>query len=216
MAEGTPEQPDRCPYARPFAADFGECPAYIPRRWAVRGLDERLVASIWTCWHLAEGQVPRQLNRFYPRCGLGDAGDRLRWADAVGQRQVSAYRAFRQAVGAVDDELMAAAVATVRSSAGTRERVSEARRQAVERLADELRRAGAEHEHLLAGSGLVSEDWVAVTDDVFQHALTRSRVPWRPAPALLDRLSPAGRRLVLALARPDEAGGGRAHDGRRV
>ncbi|MEP7105312.1 MAG: hypothetical protein ABI838_05670 [Chloroflexota bacterium] len=216
MAERTAGQSDRCPYARPFAADFSECPAYIPRRWAVRGLDEHHLAPIWTCWHLTEGQVPQQANRFYPRCGVGDAADRWRWAEAVGQPQVSAYRAFRQAVGAVDDGLVAAAMATVRSSAAPRERGSGARRQAVERLVDELRRAGAAHEHLLAGSGLTSEDWVAVTDDVFHHALSRSRVPWRPAPELLDRLTPAGRRLVLAMAGPEGAGGGPAHDGRRV
>lgn len=200
MPELTAEQTDRCPYARPFAADFAECPAFVPRRWAVRALDDRPLAGIWTCWHLTDAQVAGEGNRHYARCSVGDAAARLRWSRAAGTRLVGAYRAFRQAVGAVDDGLLAAASAEVQSSAlATGERAGEARRQAVARLVAQLRESGSAHEHLLAGSGLVAEDWVAVTEAVFEHTLNRGRGRWRPPPELLDRLTPAGRRLISAM-----------------
>jgi hypothetical protein len=206
VPEVTAGQADRCPYARPFAADFAECPAFVPRRWPVRALDDRQLAGIWTCWHLTEATVAGEGNRHYARCSVGDAGARVRWSRTAGSRQVAAYRAFRQAVGPVDDGLLAAATAEVQSSAfATGERAVEARRQAVERLIAQLRESGSAHEHLLAGSGLAAEDWVAVTQAVFEHSLNRGRGRWRPAPELLRRLTPAGRRLVSAMTRSEAA-----------
>ncbi len=163
---------------------------------------------MWTCWHLTEGRASAGEGRFYPRCALGDQAARLRWTETAGPPVVAAYRAFRQAVGAVDDDLMAAAAAPPGGPTYSRERhrVLATKRRTIEQLTAEMRHAATVHAHLLEGSGLAPEDWIAVTQAVFEHAASRERQPWKPGADLLGRLTPAGRRLVSALA----AGGGEA------
>jgi len=80
------EEADRCPYRRPFSQDFDDCPAYAPATFTT--VDSAgLPRGTWlTCAHLLSGSHPRESGRFYPRCALGTAEDRLRFAVDEGGR----------------------------------------------------------------------------------------------------------------------------------
>lgn len=68
---------DACPYRRPFAAGFDECPAYVHRSFVGFDLQHRALRPVNTCRHLVTGDLD---NRRYPRCELGDAAAREEWA----------------------------------------------------------------------------------------------------------------------------------------
>lgn len=72
-----PHPLDRCPYRGPFARDFDECPAYRPETLPIADSMERQLGSAITCAHLRSGE--ESPHRFYPRCGIGTAADRIAW-----------------------------------------------------------------------------------------------------------------------------------------
>jgi DNA-binding CsgD family transcriptional regulator len=71
---------DRCPYHRPFANDFSDCPAYRPRRVATVDLNDQPTGMIWTCSNLtAKPRQPEEMG-WYAACAIGRPADRERWA----------------------------------------------------------------------------------------------------------------------------------------
>ncbi len=76
---------DRCPYPRPFPPEFGDCEAYQPISFIPTDSLGRPLQRAWTCRNL-EASAFRQ-GTAYPRCRIGDAAARERWAESVGPRR---------------------------------------------------------------------------------------------------------------------------------
>ena len=94
-----PEGADRCPYSRAFNAEFAAnpaCPAYQAASFTVLDTANRPLRSAVTCRHLTVGSDGRRRGRFYPRCGLGDAADRLGWVAAVTPGRVAVMRSLEE------------------------------------------------------------------------------------------------------------------------
>jgi hypothetical protein len=70
---------DRCPYEKPFPPGFDDCPAFRPVQFQPRNLHEEPLPPVLTCRHLGAGWSSES-DSFYPRCALGDAEARRRWA----------------------------------------------------------------------------------------------------------------------------------------
>jgi DNA-binding CsgD family transcriptional regulator len=75
---------DECPYPKPFAEHFAECPAYEARQAVTLDERSRPTGRIWTCQHLESRLAARTEDRWYGACVLGDAVDRQRWAEWIG------------------------------------------------------------------------------------------------------------------------------------
>ena len=84
---------DRCPYPRPFAWDFNQCPAFMPSLHLPTDTHGRQLQAHWTCAHL-EGRR-REAGGFFPACALGSAPERERWATALQGEQLAAIRQAR-------------------------------------------------------------------------------------------------------------------------
>jgi anti-anti-sigma factor len=92
-------RPDRCPYSRAFTAEFVEnpcCPAFQATTFTVADLRNRPLNTTLTCRHLTVGNGHQNGGRFYPRCGLGSADDRLRWLAAVGTARLDVVRSLEE------------------------------------------------------------------------------------------------------------------------
>ena len=86
---------DRCPYPRPFPAEFKACPAFLPRlHFATDTRGQRLKPS-WTCAHLDTAQ--RENGGYYGQCLVGIQEQRERWANAMAAGQLGAVRDARVA-----------------------------------------------------------------------------------------------------------------------
>ena len=68
--------PDGCPYRRPFAEYFVDCPAYEPELFTPTSLRQLPMAPIWTCSHMAVGEDNGQRGHLFARCLIGDAAAR--------------------------------------------------------------------------------------------------------------------------------------------
>jgi hypothetical protein len=64
---------DSCPYRRPFAEIFADCPGYEPEIFASTNMRGLPLAPVWTCQNLSVGEVDGQKGHLYPRCVIGDA-----------------------------------------------------------------------------------------------------------------------------------------------
>jgi hypothetical protein len=199
--------PDACPYPRPFGDDFSDCPAYVPRRWPTYTSTGQPLRTVWTCWHLGPRGEAGQAGHFYESCELGDRQDRIEWAERAGPEQLAAYRRFRQALGAIEDELIAAAIPGQVALGYPQSADTEAARLrlGLDELALRMQAAAEPHAHLLGRSGIRVEDWVLVTRSVIEHMVARRSGPWTPSAALLETLSPTARQMVGALARPADS-----------
>jgi anti-anti-sigma regulatory factor len=107
-------RPDRCPHSRAFTPEFVEnpgCPTFQAARFAVANLRHRPLRTTLTCQHLAVGNGQQNRGRFYPRCGLGTAEDRLRWLAAAGTARLDVVRSleeeFEAEMAASRDQLLA-------------------------------------------------------------------------------------------------------------
>jgi anti-anti-sigma regulatory factor len=90
---------DRCPYSRSFTADSAlnpRCPAYQAATFTVLDTSNRPLGSALTCRHLTVGNDARRVGRFYPRCGLGDADERLRWVATVTPGRLAVMRSLEE------------------------------------------------------------------------------------------------------------------------
>ncbi len=90
---------DRCPYSRSFTAAFAddpECPAFQGASFTVTDTANRPLGVALTCRHLTVGNDTRRAGRFYPRCGLGEARDRLRWLATVTPARLAVMRSLEE------------------------------------------------------------------------------------------------------------------------
>jgi DNA-binding CsgD family transcriptional regulator len=97
-----PSRPaDECPYPKPFAADFDECPAYQPRQVSDFDLSYGPLGRSWTCRHLVSRRIAGADHRWYGACTVGDVNARDQWAAAVGSRRLRQVGDLRQELTAV-------------------------------------------------------------------------------------------------------------------
>ena len=87
---------DRCPYPRPFPANFADCPAYQAVTFHAADSMNRPLGTRLTCRHLVTGVDPARRGRFYPRCALGSAEERLRWVALVSPAKLEVVRAIQE------------------------------------------------------------------------------------------------------------------------
>jgi hypothetical protein len=79
-----PDEPsDQCPFPKPFAEDFEDCPTYQPRLIFPTDASNRPLKPVWTCTHLQVASRAR--GGWYACCGLGDAAGRARWLEDRGE-----------------------------------------------------------------------------------------------------------------------------------
>jgi len=67
---------DGCPYRRPFAEYFADCPAFEPEVFTGTTLRGLPLTPIWSCVHMTVGEDPDQKGHRYARCVIGDAAAR--------------------------------------------------------------------------------------------------------------------------------------------
>jgi len=85
---------DACPYPKPFAADFNDCPTYQTRHAIVVDSNDRPLHTIWSCRHMETKQVPGEPGHYYGACQLGDAKGRQHWVQLIGPERIVARRPF--------------------------------------------------------------------------------------------------------------------------
>jgi len=68
---------DRCPFPRPFPADFADCPSFEPMSFEATDSQDKPLGTWSTCRHLTTGSDVDNRGRFYPRCALGSPEQRL-------------------------------------------------------------------------------------------------------------------------------------------
>lgn len=106
---------DRCPYSRSFSPEFADnpaCGAHQPATFTATDTSDRALRAALTCSHLTIGTHPRHRGRFYPRCGLGDAGARLHWVATVTPGRLAVMRSLEEEL----DELTRADRAALRDA----------------------------------------------------------------------------------------------------
>ena len=91
---------DRCPYPKPFPADFSVCPAFQPRQFIPLDTRYQPLEPVITCRHLETRAMP-QRHRWYPACAVGDAEARRRWVRDVGRLRLERIRELQRQLGMV-------------------------------------------------------------------------------------------------------------------
>lgn len=99
---------DACPYPKPFAADFNDCPTYQTRHAIMVDSNDRPLRTIWSCRHMETKQVPGEAGHYYGACQLGDAKGRQEWVQTIGPERIRNIQKLRAQImplaqGLVDD-----------------------------------------------------------------------------------------------------------------
>lgn len=90
--------PDACPYPKPFAADFDDCPAFQSRQFIPLDTLYQPLQPVVTCRHL-ETRALRDRHRWYGACALGYAEARRRWATDVGTTRLAKISQLQRQMG---------------------------------------------------------------------------------------------------------------------
>ena len=90
------EHADRCIYPRPFAEDFDACLAFQATSFIAADSRNKPLGTWRTCRHLGTGNDVENRGRFYPRCALGDMGQRLQWVAQVSPAKLDVVRALQE------------------------------------------------------------------------------------------------------------------------
>jgi ABC-type transporter Mla MlaB component len=90
------EHPDRCIYPRPFPEGFDACPAFQATSFIAADSRNKPLGTWRTCRHLGTGNDVENRGRFYPRCALGDQGQRLQWVAQVTPAKLDVVRALQE------------------------------------------------------------------------------------------------------------------------
>jgi anti-anti-sigma regulatory factor len=85
---------DRCGYPRPFLAGFTACPTFQAVGFIAADSMNQPLGERVTCRHLTTGKGTA--GRFYPRCALGSASQRLRWLMAVTPARLEVMRVLQE------------------------------------------------------------------------------------------------------------------------
>ncbi|MEP7104218.1 MAG: hypothetical protein ABI838_00035 [Chloroflexota bacterium] len=96
---------DACPYARPFADDFRDCPAYQRVEFMAVDSQYRPLGRHNTCRHLEAKSLGGRIAGFYGACALGDATARERWVARVDERRLEGIRAVGLGLGEATREV---------------------------------------------------------------------------------------------------------------
>jgi ABC-type transporter Mla MlaB component len=167
---------DRCPYSRPFAADFSGCPTYQAVTFIAADSLNRPLGTWLTCRHLTTGSSRQERGQFYPRCGLGGPAERLRWRAQVGPAQIDVVRVLQEEFDRFSsrsrEELIEAKAEVLRSPGmpGPREHLEELVRAFLDATGAFL----AKRRERFAEAGLPTEPLMQVVDD-WAWAWVRSR-----------------------------------------
>jgi anti-anti-sigma regulatory factor len=179
---------DRCPYARPFPADFVECPAYQQMTFTAADSSNRVLGDHLTCRHLGVGRNRSEQGGFYGRCSLGGRADRLRWVAEMRPERLEAI----QAISADLEELNSARrqVLFAAKSSVLAAPADMARRQELRAVIDDymnaLRAFVATHDEPLSAVGLPGPQLLELIEEwMMRWAKTRDMAAVAPDQGLL-------------------------------
>jgi hypothetical protein len=126
-------RPDRCPYSRGFTPEFAEspcCATFQAATFTVADLRHQPLRTTLTCAHLTVGNGVNNGGRFYPRCALGSADERLRWLATVGTARLEVVRSleevFEAEMAVRRDQLLDAKVGVLEAPIGDPDAEAEA------------------------------------------------------------------------------------------
>jgi anti-anti-sigma regulatory factor len=91
-ASAAAQESDRCPYPRPFPADFDACPAFHPVTYVVADSTNAPIGPVVSCRHLVSGSTPNTHGRYYARCALGSPAARRGWLERFGADRLNKVR----------------------------------------------------------------------------------------------------------------------------
>ena len=90
---------DECPYPKPFAEYFHDCPAFQARQFIPLDTLYQPLEPVLTCRHLETRSIPER-HRWYGACSLGNSDARGQWARQVGVGRLERIRAVQAELGA--------------------------------------------------------------------------------------------------------------------
>ena len=96
---------DACPFARPFADDFRDCPSYQRVEFMAVDSQYRPLGRHNTCRHLEAKSLGGRVAGFYGACELGEAAARERWVARVDERRLEGIRAVGLGLGEATREI---------------------------------------------------------------------------------------------------------------
>ena len=195
------ERASRCPYHRPFAAEFDDCPAFLPRLEMPADSTGEPLKPFWSCAHL--GSATEGSGSFYPRCLLGGAAERERWAQAMGPDSIPAIRRARvESSHHIRPQLERLRLAM--REVGARPAMLGGADAGVASAAEDLARSFAEfleaHPELFRDAGLEPQDLRQCFGEAMREFLHRVPTgPWRMSDEIVRRYP----WQVVAFFRPD-------------
>jgi hypothetical protein len=86
---------DACPYPKPFAAEFNDCPTYQTRHAIVVDSKDQPLKPIWSCRHMETRQIPGESGHYYGACQLGDAKARQKEVQRIGPDRIRHIQRLR-------------------------------------------------------------------------------------------------------------------------
>ena len=92
------EPRDRCPYHRPFADGFDDCPAYQLAQFIPMDMRYRPLEPVWTCGNLDIRSYPGASHRFYARCRVGDEQARRDLVEWLTQNRMQVIRGLQREI----------------------------------------------------------------------------------------------------------------------
>lgn len=197
---------ERCPYPRPFAADFDGCPAYQPVQYIPMDLNHAPMHAVWTCGHLESARGPH--GGFFPHCRLGDQAARLEWVARVAGDRLRAWQAIARDFGNALAEPMADLFAAKGRQAALLGRpgpelraADDALRAAMQAFLDADFGMMDARVDELERIGFPCEPLKTVTTAAMQDLLTRSAVVagWDPPDELMAPFPPETREFLRGL-----------------
>jgi hypothetical protein len=204
------EPRDRCPYRRPYAAGFDECPTYQPQLFVPLTSSNLVLPAIRSCSFLSFAELTE--GQFYAQCRLGSADDRMAWLAGMDADRLAVIKQMRQALslavrGAADrlwelkgEQLTAQAGADLEQERQATLRLDEQ----VAILEQQIERFLEEQSAALDRLGIARADLRALTRALLDDMVVRrgsAPGPIAVSDAVLDRFPPE----VRAIFRPYES-----------
>ncbi|MFN2465040.1 MAG: hypothetical protein ABR598_02105 [Candidatus Dormibacteria bacterium] len=100
--------PDDCPYERPFAPDFHDCPAYAARRFMPFDSLHRPLQPVWTCNFLTPKRAADKSHGYYGGCALGDLEARLAWVAQIRKDRLESILRLQREIATLGEPYTAA------------------------------------------------------------------------------------------------------------
>lgn len=197
------EREDRCPYPKPFADGFEDCPAYQPVRFVPLDTRFQPLRPVWSCAHL---DISSAGGRPYASCRLGGPAERVAWAARMSSDRLERWRSVAREFGDVLKDILAsvyAAKAAQLKASAPRERQAAERnlRAQVDRFLSEDFRMMDERAAELEEIGFPVDAMKLVTRASMEALIQRPTVfgGYTPPAELLASFSSEIREFVRAL-----------------